>query len=221
MKISFGLLTFVIIFGLFSSQIALAQKSSKKGNRDDRGLSAQVDLGLPTVTIENPDSSIAYYTGIGVTGRGILPLLDTRYFSFNLVGNAKYLDLKNTASTASQKEIANHIGAGGGVSVMLWIFFYGIDYNYMLARHYTVGTFSQELNYNYTSAVTYYGAQIEFGQLSLGGGVSMNTATISNGATDLNMDSPYSEKTYFVFARYSTGLTVPRMFKALFSDGKK
>jgi hypothetical protein len=210
-----GIFLFILSVVLTGADLAYGQE--KKESYLGRGLSAQAELGLPTVSIANPDGTNAYYTGVTVLGRGILPLIDGKLFSINLVGNAKYLDLRNTANSGSQKEYANHIGGGVGASINLWIFFYGIDYNYMFARHYAVGTISRELNFNYSTAMSYYGVQKDFGQLSLGGGMSLSSATISKRASGLSADSPYTEKIYFVFARYSTGLTIPRMFKALFS----
>lgn len=183
---------------------------------DDRGVSVQIEAGLPYVTIANPDNTKAYYKGLGVQGRGILPVIDTSAFSFNLVASAKYLDLTNTTANSRQKEIAHLIGPGAGASIMFFNFFAGMDYQFMFGRHYGIGSVSREMNYSFGALQTYYGVQWEFGAAAFGASYSSTTGSLPKSMTGLSVDSAYSESVYWLHFRYSTGFEFLELLKFLF-----
>lgn len=203
------------LVGLF---ILCAIEVSAETRAKNRGISLQGEAGLPYASIKNPDNTFAYYRGVGLQGRVFLPVIDEHLFSFNLVGSGKYLDLTNSSNNSRQKEVANLIGPGLGVNVMLWKLFAGIDYQLIYGRHYGVGAISRELNYSYGALQQYYGLQWEFGALMVGLSYSSIQAKIPKSQTGLSVDSDYAEQIYWIHFRYSSGFSLNQLLKVLFKN---
>ena len=215
-----GLLVFVIV--LFARTVCAQTAAPAAANTQKKypfGLQAEISGGYGASSIENPDATKAHYTTIGVQGKGYIPVLGTAagsMFQLALTGNVRYLDLKNTAEVGSQKEVANVIGPGGGIHLRLFKIVAGVDYNFMLARHYAVGPVSRELQYS-MPVIRYYGGLIvPFNQLAVGFTWSSSSGTVPASQSQLSKSSPFQEQTYWLNFIYSTGIPFSNVFKVLF-----
>lgn len=207
-------------------QAALAQSSpsasssaGKPGGKYPSGIQAEVSAGGGTSSILNTDGTSAYYTTLAVEGRGLIPLFGgdgQSRISLSLVGGIRYLDLSNSVTMGSQKEVANMIGPGAGLQLRLFKFVGGMQYDYMLARHYAIGPMSRDLEYQMPLTKTYYGLQIPFGQLAIAFTYSSSTGTVPKAATRLSADSPYADQLYWLNFTYSTGASFWRFLEMLF-----
>lgn len=180
----------------------------------------QIDLaaGYGSSAITNPDATTAYYNSLLLEGRGHIPLIghSSSFFALDLIGSVQYIDLTNTATIGSQKEVANMIGPGGGAHVRFFKFIGGAQYHYMLARHYAVGPTSRELNYSMPVAKSYFGLQIPLGQLAVALTYSTSTGTVPKENSGLTSNSPYTDTVYWLTFTYSTGASLLSFLKLLF-----
>ncbi len=148
---------YVLILLIYSEGL-LAQ-----GRGGKSGLSFSASIGLPSVTITNPDNSEAGYSGISLQGRLFLPIYEN---IVNLHGTLKYHDLENKASTSSESEVANHIGGGMGLTFTLKKLYFGYEQILMKARHYYIGNTGIKTEYDYTVGNLFIGFKYNFGALS-------------------------------------------------------
>ena len=182
-------------------------------------LSFGLSAGLPFSEIKNPDSTTAYYSGLSLTGRGNFPLYSSEQFSTSLVGSLRYLDLKNTANNSTQSEIAQYLGPGVGMQFSLLKFVLGAEYYLMLARHYTVGTNSEQLNYQMMTLNYYLGYRVELGaRAALAFSWSQASGRVPKKKTKFNSNSPYKDQVYWVHFIYFTGSSLSDFAKSLFRD---
>ncbi len=179
-------------------------------------LAFEGSLGLPSATIQNPDGSLAHYQGISMRGGVSFPLLQWELFAALLTGSVNYLDLSNGANSASQKEFANHLGAGGGLRFQFAKLFVGMDYHIMAARHYSVGIISHALEYSYTSSSYYGGISIPFGSLAVGISYHVSQGVIPSGKTGLSVDSGYEDNLILLNLKWNTGASPGEFLGNLF-----
>lgn len=190
-----------------------AETSKKKG----KGVAFDAALGYPTFQITNPDDTNAFYTGIALQGRGMIPIIEGENAGIKMFGQLRYFDLQNTNNGGSQKEVANHIGGGGGLEVDLFKFFLGGDYSYMVARHYAVGTFSNDISYKYSTMNAYAGLKVGFGELSIAGSYGLGQGTILKSETGLSNDSKVNYSVIWVHVIYGTGSSLGDYLSRLFN----
>lgn len=170
------------------------------------GLIADASIGSTDVQMTNPDNQISYYKGYSVHGRGGLPLL-VGTSSLYLTLNIGLTDVYNTANTNTQSEYANFLSPGAGLFYKMSRLGIGVDYNFVFARHRTVGTISRETNYIFNSYG--YWAQYIFplgNRSSLGLSYSGQTGTISKEQIKLSQDMPFSSSTLWIFFTYYSGI---------------
>ncbi len=183
---------------------------------DGPGVAFDGSIGLPTLSVENPDNSKAHYSGVALAGRVHFPIYSNSPFSSSLLAGLKYLDLKNNANSGDQKELVNQIGPTVGLRLQYAKLFVQAEYAYMLARHYSVGTVSRELSFNYSGLQYGAGLQIPLGTLSLGASYQISNGTYPAAKTGLSEDSAYSESLVMFHLVWNTGAGLSQFFLDLF-----
>lgn len=173
-------------------------------------------IGLPSASIQNPDNSYAYYSGVSLEGRGFIPLLSTGTLTASLAGGIRYLDLRNNANAQSQKEFSNQIGPGIGLRIQYAKLYAGIEYYYMLARHYSVGHISKEISYEYTPLSYHFGIAIPMGALAFGASYGFSQGTIPTSKTHLSSVSKYEDSIIAVHLTWHTGSSLGKALSDLF-----
>lgn len=202
---------YFLIFVIFlTSGQTYAQKA--KGT----GISFNAAFGLPSASIENPDGSKAFYSGLSLTGRVHLPLVESEFFKWDLVGGIRYFDLNNNINSKLQKELGQHIGPGAGTELRFFRFVLGYEYYFMVARHYTVGQFSESLEYKMPLTNIYGGINYQFGQLAVQFTYSQANGKVPKTETKFATDSPYQDQTYWLHLKYSTGYSFFNFLSTLF-----
>lgn len=202
------LLALVILLGS-SESLAAPNKSD--------GLWFNGAIFIPQSSIKNPNSSVAYYSGVGLEGKTGVTLVDLGAFSTSFYGSIRYFDLRNTANTGTQKEFANHIGTGAGLKFMFAKLYLEADYHYMLARHYSVGTISYNIDYEYTPLTYSAGISLPIGQLAFGASYSVSSAMIAGSKTGLSQDSEYNDTRIMLNVTWNTGASLFGFFSKLFN----
>ena len=199
------------------AQAAGAAQSSSKAKYPN-GIQAEFGVAKGQVGIDNPDQTKAYYSVLALQGIVHLPLLGDgdSPLAFDLVGSFRYLDLQNTAEVSGEKEVANLIGPGAGVHLRLFKLIGGYQIDYMIARHYSFGPVSRELNYSMTLSRAYAGLQMTFGQLSVSATYNTATGTVPQKDSGLSMSSAFTEQTYWLNLNYSTGTSFFTFLEKLF-----
>lgn len=176
----------------------------------------EVQLGYPSVKITNPDGSDAIYDGIALKGNLNLPLLYDIPFDIYLTPGLKYIDLENLANNSAQYESANIIGPGVGLSFQYSKFWFGAQYYYLWARHFSNGAFNDRTRYSMNAIEYFGGLYFQFGRLGLGVSYSRSFTKIDKTHTGLNSNSPYDESIYGVQATFDTGISFWEFIKSLF-----
>lgn len=180
------------------------------------GVGLEVGLGSGAASIDNPNNSKARYKILGVTARGIIPIVDNDQFGLALTGGLRFLDMTNTANNADQSEVGNMIGPMAGVRIRAAKFFVGYSYNLMLARHYAVGTNSRAIKYNIPLSTLEAGITIPFNQLSVSFSYNMSSGKVPKSGSGLTADAPYQDQTYWLQLTYSTGADFLKFLGFLF-----
>lgn len=183
---------------------------------ENSGVAFSVGAGMGNGTIENPDKTKAHYKMLALQGRGMIPLVDSKYFDADFFGSAKYLDLENTSNTSFQSEVANMIGPGVGLEMRAFRFVVGADYHLMLARHYAVGNTSGDMKYEMPLLSVYGGLHWKFQQLSVSLSYSQSSGTVPKASSGLRKDSPYIDQVYWLQLTYSTGASFGKFLNYLF-----
>lgn len=173
-------------------------------------------IGSPQASIENPDQSTAYYDGIALQGRILIPLWAPGTFSSILTANLRYLDMKNTANNASQKEFSSQLGPGLGLRFTLGKIMVGADYFFLVDRHYSFGSISREITQEFSPVSYYAGFSMPLGTLSVGISYLMSSGTISTKSTQLNEPSPYSDSLFMVHLIWNSGISFGKFAQDLF-----
>jgi hypothetical protein len=208
----------VVLLSLYwsSSWADISWSPSSQGPGETYHLNFEGNIGYPTVKIANPDGTDAIYRGVALRGNVLIPLLDFQTFTVYLSPGIKYLDLANRANSGSQKEVANLIGPGAGLSFKLGQFWLGAKYYQMWARHYSTGTFSNNISYNFRAVDYYAGYQMDFTRFGIGAMYSFSTQNISRDQTGLSTDSPYRESIFWFQLTISTGETLWQTITSFF-----
>ncbi len=205
----------LLIFGSSAVHGAKSNRNAKAGN--PYSLEAELSLGLPTASVENPDGTRAHYKGVAASGRGLLPILAFQAIALKLSGGLKYLDLQNTVN-GDQTEVGQHVGPGLGLELQAGRFFVGYEYYYMVGRHYSIGPLSHDIKMTYSAPQLYYGMSFSFGQLSVGLSASQSSSKFSKKDTELDADSPIGDQVYWLSLRYELGLSFGSFLQGLFSN---
>jgi hypothetical protein len=204
----------------FDSDYYHSGGSSENGptlsNEDAYPLSAELQIGHPFVNIKNPDSSKAYYDGVGVRFGLLQPIIDKVSWDVALSGGVKYLDLKNTANNDDQQEVANLIGPYAGLAIRWTRFWFGANYNQIWARHYATGQLSGRSEYNFNAIEYFGGVYFQFSRLGLGLQYSMMDSSVGKGNTGLNSDAPYKESFITIQFTFNIGQNLWQMIQSLF-----
>jgi hypothetical protein len=196
---------------LLTSTLVFAQK---KPTKSDDGISVEMSLGRPNTKITNPDNTEANYTGISTTGKGIIPLFSAGRLNFNLIGSLRYLDLKNT-STSAAVETSQMIGPGVGLELKYGALCFGYDYHYMKVRHQTTGPLASILEYDLNSTGYYVGLLKQINQLGVGVLYNQSTATIATSSTGFTEPSPFKDEVYWLVLRYNLGFSFGALLNSL------
>lgn len=201
-----------------SSSGSSGSGGSGSGGRYPFGVQVDAGVGEGYSAIQNPDNTTAYYQTVALEGRGHIVLIgnSSSPLGCDLVGGIRYLDLRNTAQTTNEKEVANLIGPTVGVHFRLFKLIGGYQVDYLLARHYSVGPVSHELDYSMVTNHTYFGLQYTLGQLSLGLTYSTSQGIVPHASTGLSVDSAYNDQIYWLNLNYSFGTSFMSFMKALF-----
>lgn len=165
-------------------------------------------LGLPAITISNPNGENAGYEGISLQGRLFAPIYSDGAFHTQLHGVLRYHDLENKYSSDGQTEVANHIGPGVGLSIRLGRLTLGGEYSLMKARHYYIGHIGLKTEYDYAVGTAFAGFVVPFGDLSVGLGYNYSVGKIKKDETGLSKDSDYAEQSIWFHMTYNTGASV-------------
>lgn len=185
------------------------------GKFDSSGVKVELSVGQPSVTIENPDSTQAGYTGLSAMGRGYFPMFGGTNFRTDFTTSIKYLDLSNTAN-GEQKEYAQYLGPGVGFQFSLSRFFMGADYFYLKGRHSAVGTFSNHTEFAISGLDYHAGFRVQFGTGSLGFAWSQMSSTVPASSTNLSTDSPWKDQVYWLQFTYSFKTTTGNLIRSIF-----
>lgn len=172
-------------------------------------------LGMPAVTIENPNGQKAGYSGLSLQGRLLAPIYGDNGFSTQIHGVLRYHDLENKLRSEHGTEVANHIGPGLGLSFRLGRLTAGYEYMLMEARHYFIGNIGHKTTYSYTASTAFVGFVVPFGDLGVGIGYNYTMGNISKDETGLSKDSPYNEQSIWFHLTYDTGTSLGEFAKKL------
>jgi hypothetical protein len=183
----------------------------------ERGVKMEVSIGMPSLSITNPDGSKANYGGLAGAAKGLLPLIGSGSFRTNFTAGFRYLDFENKAN-GDQSEYAQYLGPGLGLELSLSRFVLGADYFFLKGRHTTVGTFSHKTEFDITGLNYYAGIQHKFGSASIGLIWSQMNATISGGDVGISGDSKWANQTYWLQFTYHFKSDTGKFLKGLFKD---
>lgn len=181
-----------------------------------RGIILDGAIGLPAITIKNPDGTSAGYGGTSLQARLLIPLVDNR-FKLYLNGTLRYHDLKNAYSNSQETEVANHIGPGAGLTIEYSRFFLGAEYMMMKARHYYVGPIGVQSEYDYTYSNAFVGYYTALGPLGLGLSYSVGSGVLEHDKVGLTSDADISEQTVWFHIRFSTDKGLGRFLSEVFN----
>lgn len=180
------------------------------------GVAFDIGFGMGTASIENPNNTTARYKMLNVDAMASVPLFERSQFSGALVGGLRYLDLENTANSSAQSEVANMIGPGVGLRLRGLRFFAGIDYHFMLARHYAVGTLSSTTKYEMPLVSWNVGYALPLKAFVISISYSQSQGSVPKNKTQLSRESPYKDQVYWLRLTYSTGQSFSKFFSFLF-----
>lgn len=173
-------------------------------------------IGSPNTKIDNPDGTSAYYDGLALQGRILVPVYSASLFSSFLTANLRYLELENTANNATQKEFSSQLGPGLGLRFNFGKISLGADYYLLADRHYSFGSISREVRQEFTPSSFYLGFSIPLGALSFGAAYSISYGSIGTKETDLAKVSPYSDTLIMFHLIWNSGLSFGKFAKDLF-----
>jgi len=181
---------------------AWAAGGGKSGNLHFEG-----NIGTPNVAIENPNGTTAYYDGLTMLGRIIAPVFVRDALATSLTANLRYLDLKNTANSGSQKEFASQLGPGLGLRLSVGRIHLGADYFVIQSRHYSFGGVSNEVSYSFSPLSYYLGMGFSLGSLSFGLSYILTSGAVGKKESELSKDSPYSDSLTMLTLSWDTGIS--------------
>lgn len=173
-------------------------------------------IGSPNTKIDNPDGTSAYYDGLALQGRILLPVYSASLFSSYLTANLRYLELENTSNNATQKEFSNQLGPGLGLRFNIGKIFLGADYYLLADRHYSFGSISKEVRQEFTPTSFYLGFSIPLGALSFGAAYIISSGSIGTKETELTTASPYSDTLLMFHLIWNSGLSFGKFASDLF-----
>jgi hypothetical protein len=173
-------------------------------------------IGSPNTKIDNPDGTSAYYDGLALQGRILIPVYAASLFSSFLTANLRYLELENTANNATQKEFSNQLGPGLGLRINFGKISLGADYYLLADRHYSFGSISKEVRQEFTPTSFYLGFSIPLGALSFGAAYIVSSGSIGTKETELTEVSPYSDTLIMFHLIWNSGLSFGKFAKDLF-----
>lgn len=149
-------------------------------------------------------------------GRGVLPMFEDDNYALSLTGGLRYLDLTNTANNSEASEVANMVGPTAGLTLRLYKFFVGYEYDLMLARHYTIGSLSKATKYTMPLGTISGGLTIPFNQLSVSLSYSQSSGKVPKSGSGLSKDVPYQDQIVWLQLTYSTGASFQKFLGFLF-----
>jgi hypothetical protein len=199
----------LLLIGLLALKAKGAQ--SNTGNIQFEGA-----IGSPNTKIDNPDGTSAYYDGLALQGRILVPVYAASLFSSFLTANLRYLELENTANNATQKEFSNQLGPGLGLRVNIGKISLGADYYLLADRHYSFGAISKEVRQEFTPSSFYLGFSIPLGALSFGAAYIISSGSIGTKETELAKVSPYSDTLIMFHLIWNSGLSFGKFASDLF-----
>lgn len=168
------------------------------------GVSFEAAIGYPEVSLQNPNSGEAVYSGIAVSGKLYAPIYVAGSFSSNFTFSGRYLDLNNNSNSNAQRETGNHIGLGGGLRFKIHKIVLGANYHLIKARHFWVGSTTNDYKeYDYGLFSYYAGLEWLF---SKNFGLSMSYESAAANIEIENNPVPYSENTIWLHFRFDTGM---------------
>lgn len=182
------------------------------------GVTVEASIGKGDIQTSNPDTSSAFYDGLGLEGKLGIPAFETKNYAFRLLLGLKYMDLENRANASLQRETGNHIGPGVGFELRAYRFVAGYSTYFMEARHFWVGsTINSYSKFKYQAQGWHVGLEFPIGKISRVGvsysGVSANFEAAKLG---LSQDVPYSENTIWLKLKIATNLSIVSLTQKLF-----
>jgi len=202
----FMVLRFLAVLILLASPFAYGKKD---------GVKFEGALGRPAVSMSNPDNTLAGFSGLSVYGRIISPIAGDKDFSTSAYLSIRYHDLENTKNSATEIEVANHLGPALGLVFKFSRLYISYDYALMKARHYYIGNIGRKTDFDYTASNITAGFQIPFGDLSAGFSYTYGTGSIGKGETGMTKDSALTEQTFWLTITYSLSASIADMTKGI------
>jgi len=203
----------ILIFFILSSVSFKAFCEGKVVITD--GVKMELSIGMPNLTITNPDSTKASYTGLSSAVKGFIPFMSANTFRADLTGGIQYYDFNNTAN-GNQSEYAQYIGPGVGLEFSLSHIFFGGDILYLKGRHTAIGTFSHKSEFDISGMNMYAGYRVEFGTGAFGCVWSKMSTTIPGSAVNISGNSKWDEEAYWLQFSYNFKIKAGDFFSALF-----
>jgi hypothetical protein len=179
------------------------------------GIKFEGALGRPAVTMSNPDNTLAGFSGLSVYGRVVSPIGGENDFSTSAYLSIRYHDLENNKNSATETEVANHLGPALGLVFKFSRLYLSYDYALMKARHYYIGNIGRKTEFDYTASNITAGFQIPFGDLSAGFAYTYGTGVVGKSDTGMTKDSDLNEQTIWLTITYSISSTIADMTKGV------
>lgn len=180
----------------------------------ENGLLLQASLGLPTLTIQNPDSSNSVYSGTSLFASTGTPIISGSMFSSNLYLGYRYSDLQNNYKS-NYEEIAKHMGPAVGLQFGFGKLDILVDYSMIHANHYLVGPISNKSEFDYSSLTTSLGLSVPVSNIDVGLRYSYSSGLIEKSETGLSADSKFNEQVISLTFTYQLKTGVSDIVKGL------
>ncbi|MGE4132026.1 MAG: hypothetical protein AB7F86_10350 [Bdellovibrionales bacterium] len=197
-----------LLISILSASVATA--------KDNGGVKMQLSLGMPYLTITNPDETKANYDGLAASARGFIPIFYGDKFRTDLTGSFRYLDFENKANGSSQSEYASYLGPGAGLELTVYNIYVGASYFYYKGRHTSVGTISHKAEFQISGMSQYIGIRFEFGLGALGLSYSQMSAKVPGSAVGLSSSSDWDQSTLWLQFTYNFKTTTGKFLQSLF-----
>jgi len=171
-------------------------------------VSIEGEVGLPSLSIENPDGSKAGYEGVSLLGRIHFPTYNSGNILMGIHGTYKRMYLENTYTGYDATEMAEHSGVGAGMSVLFGKLMLGVDYLMMSAQHHYTGGIGINSTFDYNAINAFAIISFRVGGLKGWVGYSYTDASIDSGQTGLSKDAALKEQQFFLNFIFNTDANV-------------
>ncbi len=129
------------------------------------GIGLELGLGYPQVQLSD-DGQRALYSGVGVQGTALFPLLDYGSFSTDLEVSYTYYSLENNNESALVKEWSHYSAFGSGLRFNLSYLFVGLNYAFANSKHLQSGSSGVNIEYEFNPFVWHAGLALPLSPLT-------------------------------------------------------